>query len=122
MNRRPAEADLPAVIGVTSHRIDSGSGRRADDGQHRDYCASLVLAGAAPVLIPLGLGEAALRAIYARLDGLLLPGGPDVAPEHYGHKRHAALGGVDPELDRTELALARWALEDGLPILGICRG
>jgi putative glutamine amidotransferase len=29
---------------------------------------------------------------------------------------------VQPDRDRTELRLARWAFDDDLPILGICRG
>src|SRR5205807_9026843 len=56
------------------------------------------------------------------LDGLLLPGDADVDPRHYGEERRPELGGVDAELDRLELSLARWAAERGTPLLGICRG
>jgi len=112
----------PPVVGVTTYRFDRGSGRKAEIGQHHDYCAALAAAGAAPFLIPLGLDEEALRSLYVLMDGLLLPGGVDVAPERYGHARAPSLGDVDEELDRTELTVARWALEDGLPILAICRG
>ena len=91
-------------------------------GQGRAYCRSAALAGGAPVLIPLELGERALHSIYRRLDGLLFPGGVDVHPSHYGEKAHPQLGRGDDELDETEFVLARWALEDGLPTLAICRG
>jgi len=47
-----------------------------------------------------------------RLDGVLLPGGSDVDPRHYGEERRPELGGVDPELDRLELSLAAWAAHD----------
>lgn len=58
----------------------------------------------------------------ARLDGLLLAGGVDVAPAEYGEFPHPNLGRVDALRDTTELTLARWALAADLPILGICRG
>lgn len=91
-------------------------------GQGQSYCRSVALAGGAPALIPLDLGVPAWRSIYQRLDGLLLPGGVDVAPAFYGEEPHPKLGKVDGPLDEAELVLARWALADGLPLLGICRG
>jgi putative glutamine amidotransferase len=56
------------------------------------------------------------------LDGLLLPGGPDVDPDFYGEEHHPALGSIDPELDRFEIDLVRRAVAASLPVLGICRG
>src|SRR3984893_2543206 len=56
------------------------------------------------------------------VDGLLLPGGWDVAPSFYGEQRDEKVGDTDPELDETELALFRQARERRIPILGICRG
>lgn len=92
------------------------------DGQWGDYCRSVALANGAPVLIPLELSEHAWRRIYERLDGLLFPGGVDVSPSFYGEEPHPQLGQVDDALDEAELALARWALADRMPVLGICRG
>lgn len=86
------------------------------------YPAALAACGALPLVIPLDLPELTLRAIFERLDGLCLPGGVDVDPAEYGEERHPQLGTVDAPRDRTELTLARWALETGLPVLGICRG
>jgi putative glutamine amidotransferase len=68
------------------------------------------------------LDSQGIEQIYRLLDGLLLPGGVDVAPEQYGEEPHPALGDVDEDRDYLELALARSALRDDLPILGICRG
>jgi putative glutamine amidotransferase len=87
-----------------------------------NYPAALAASGALPLIIPLGLPEDTLHAIFERLDGLCLAGGVDVAPAEYGEEPHPALGKVDAARDRTELTLARWALEANLPILGICRG
>ena len=54
-----------------------------------------------------------------------LCGGYDVDPAHYGHERHELTktgGEPQVEQDAFEIALARAALQRGLPILGICRG
>jgi putative glutamine amidotransferase len=74
------------------------------------------------VLVPVDLDKPAWRSVYEGLDGLLLPGGVDVDPAHYGETPHPALGRVDEALDRAELLLARWALEEGMPVFGVCRG
>jgi putative glutamine amidotransferase len=89
---------------------------------NQTYVRTLENLGALPVLIPLQMTEETLRGIFERLDGLLLPGGEDIDPANYGHERHPQLGSTDSERDRTEMLLARWALEDGMPILGVCRG
>ena len=39
-----------------------------------------------------------------------------------GEDRHAATKTIDPAHDAFELALARAALDRGIPVLGICRG
>lgn len=45
-----------------------------------------------------------------------------MGPERYDHAPHPRLGVVDPRRDDLELEAARWALREGMPILGICRG
>lgn len=61
--------------------------------------------------------------VLAGLGGLMLPGGGDVTPDHYGGEPHAANYDVCSERDAFELALVRAALaREGFPILGICRG
>lgn len=56
-----------------------------------------------------------------QLDGLLLSGGVDVHPRHYGREVEAELS-LDEERDAFEIPLGRAALDAGLPVLGICRG
>ncbi len=86
------------------------------------YTHALELAGAAPVLIPLGLSEDTLQEILARLDGLMLAGGVDVHPSEYGEGAEPFCGDIMRERDVVELPLIRWALEQDKPLLGICRG
>jgi putative glutamine amidotransferase len=80
------------------------------------------LGGGAPLVIPPHLGETELRAIFEHVDGLLLSGGGDIGPALYGERDGGLLWSIDEWRDRTELALARWALAEGLPLLAICRG
>jgi putative glutamine amidotransferase len=80
------------------------------------------LAGGIPLLIPPLGDDKSLRAIAERLDGVLLSGGGDVDPARYGEEPIPQLGLVEPERDELELALARIAIDDEQPLLGICRG
>jgi putative glutamine amidotransferase len=88
----------------------------------RSYVRAVAIAGGAPVVTVPHAEEAALRAVFARLDGLLLSGGGDVLPAFYGEDDSGLLWAVDEQRDQTELTLARWALSEGLPLLAICRG
>jgi putative glutamine amidotransferase len=56
------------------------------------------------------------------IDGLVLSGGADVDPATYGAEPHAGTTGFRVERDRSEIALARGAIERGVPVLGVCRG
>ncbi|MFF5480583.1 gamma-glutamyl-gamma-aminobutyrate hydrolase family protein [Streptomyces sp. NPDC012935] len=61
-------------------------------------------------------------AAVARVDGLVIAGGPDVEPVRYGAEPHPRTGPPAPERDAWELALIDAALAAGVPLLGICRG
>ncbi|MFJ4718044.1 gamma-glutamyl-gamma-aminobutyrate hydrolase family protein [Streptomyces luteogriseus] len=59
----------------------------------------------------------------ARFDGVLLPGGGDLAPSRYGAAdTHDTVYDVDPLQDTFDLDAARHALESGMPLLAVCRG
>ncbi len=60
--------------------------------------------------------------VVARLDGLVIAGGPDVDPARYGAERSPRTGPPAPERDAWELALIGAALAAGTPLLGVCRG
>ncbi|NWF68241.1 MAG: gamma-glutamyl-gamma-aminobutyrate hydrolase family protein [Chloroflexi bacterium] len=84
--------------------------------------SAIVHAGGVPVLIPTDMPDEDTRALYETVDGLLLPGGGDVDPQFYGAERHGATQTPDLSRDVLELKLVRWAVDDDLPLLGICRG
>ena len=89
---------------------------------NKSYVQAVESAGGVPVLIPMMKDLENLHALLSHLDGLLLSGGIDVHPSSYQEEVDAALSETDPELDKPELVLARWALQEDIPTLGICRG
>jgi putative glutamine amidotransferase len=110
------------LIGITASTLSAGEHRPRGFKLNQSYARAVAFAGGAPVLIP-ALGEdESLRAIFESIDGLLLPGGGDVDPAAYGAARHSSTEESDADLDATELSLARWALTEAKPVLGICRG
>ncbi len=91
-------------------------------GQSQTYVQALTRAGAASLLIPPLRDKTLLRTIYDLVDGLLLSGGADVDPAHYGESPHEKLGRLSPERDEFEFTLVHWAVDEGKPLLAICRG
>ncbi len=114
------------VIGITTTNLKALPGIPAAVPESwvmsQRFILAPAMAGGVPWMIPLLEHEEDLRPIYDRLDGILIPGGADVDPSMYGEARHEHCEVSDPPRDRVELQLIRWALEDGKPVLGICRG
>ncbi len=74
------------------------------------------------MLLPPVLDVEAAAAIVGRLDALIISGGADVSPAAYGATAHPRTAGWRDDRDRWELALLTAADEQGLPVLGVCRG
>jgi gamma-glutamyl-gamma-aminobutyrate hydrolase PuuD len=108
------------IIGVTGLvRPVSGADR---SGVNASYLRSVVQAGGVPLILSPVLGPEGGRHAVEALDGILLTGGDDMDPAHYGEDPHPALEPVDPDRDAFELAVFHVAREKQLPILAICRG
>jgi putative glutamine amidotransferase len=105
------------LIGITIGPREPGSPFLQ---QRSSYFRALEWAGGLPIAIP-PLEADTLAAVLERLDGVVFPGGADVDPAHYGEARQPRTE-VDPDLDRLELATARWTIDNEVPTLGICRG
>jgi putative glutamine amidotransferase len=87
------------------------------------YVEALKRSGAQEaILMPEELDDESARNLVGHFDGLLLIGGPDLDPAHYGQAPDTHLYGLHPTRDAFELALCRAALEVRLPMLTICRG
>ena len=86
------------------------------------YVRAVQAAGGVPVLLPPHLDEGTRAELWTRLDALVLTGGGDVDPVRFGEKPHAKVYEVSAERDELELGFTRRALDDGVPLLAICRG
>lgn len=88
------------------------------------YLRALNKAGAVSVMLP-SLDQRDLISILKVLDGLVGIGGGDIDPEFYKKDDnctcHPATYGVDSERDESESQLIRYAIEEGIPSLFICR-
>jgi len=110
-------------IGITSwHRNDADRLERWV--AIRDtYTGAVRAAGGLPIILPIGDDDPELIDEYlAAVDGLLFTGGEDIAPAYYGEARDERCQEPDPERDLFEIHLARAALAQQVPTLGICRG
>lgn len=108
------------IIGVTTYFNDQPPVGYYVTGH--DYVASVALAGACPVQLPM-LDEAALVAqMVQAVDGVVLIGGGDIDPSFYGQTLQAELYGVDKTRDAFECKLVKEAVKQNKPVFGICRG
>lgn len=78
--------------------------------------------GALPVFLPRAHGRITVEALVAQIDGLLLQGGSDVSPLHYGEQPLKPEWAGDHARDLYEIELVRACMTAGKPVLGICRG
>jgi putative glutamine amidotransferase len=86
------------------------------------YLQAVQQAGGVPVALPPQLSPASMRRLTDDLDGLLLTGGGDVDPALFDEAPHATLYDVAPSRDTLETAVLHLALEQGRPVLAVCRG
>lgn len=109
------------LIGITTRNGKDSDGHPLTSLQH-SYLNAIVQAGGVPIPIPSMLVEEDFLDLYSRLDGILFSGGGDVSIEYFNGSNHPRIGEMDYERDTTEITLMRTAVNDGKPILGICRG
>jgi putative glutamine amidotransferase len=115
-------AEVRPTIGVIASRYPRAGGNSMLSGIGEQYLLAVEAGGGIPLLIHLTRDAAVVQAHYQRCDGLLFAGGGDIDPAIFGQEPHAKLGPIEPLRDEVELALARRAIEDAKPVLGICRG
>ncbi|MFF3935306.1 gamma-glutamyl-gamma-aminobutyrate hydrolase family protein [Streptomyces phaeofaciens] len=108
---------IPARFSATTSAL-----RFAAEVTARALVEAVWRAGGEPVTVH-PADPAGAPARLARFDGLLLPGGGDLAPHRYGAAgTHTAVYDVDDLQDDFDLAAAHAALAAGLPLLAVCRG
>ena len=112
-----AGIDLPGVWTKTLHYLEQSAAQWVLSG------------GAMAVMVPAVTSDSLLNRSdinvkhYAQaLDGLVLQGGNDVAPHHYGEEPLHPDWHGDRVRDLYEMALIRAFVTAGKPVFGICRG
>ena len=114
------------VIGLTVgesllNRADEDAPQRTHAALRQDYLGAIEQAGGTPLLFPVET-DAQAASIIRRLDGLMLSGGSDVAPVHYGESPLNDAVRPQPMRDDAKMALLPAAHAVDLPVLAICRG
>lgn len=108
----------PPLIGITTYHREGEARPRFT--LPTAYVDAVRAVGGHPVLLP--PGEARADRLLEGLDGLLLPGGGDIAPERLGEDAHETSYSTCAERDAFEVDLLELAIERELPTLTICRG
>lgn len=114
----------PLVWMPADHRLLGDHGRAMPFLLLGDKYARAVKVGAQaqPVMFPLAAAED-VPALLAMVDGVVLTGSPsNVHPRHFGEAVADPTLPLDEARDEVTLAVVRAALDNGVPLLGICRG
>ena len=87
-------------------------------------CEAVYAVGGEPVVVhgPAADPTDGLAGRLARFDGVLLPGGADLGPQHYGQTPHPETVAVVEFQDVLDLATVRAVIAEDLPTLAVCRG
>lgn len=87
------------------------------------YIIAVRKAGGIPVVLPVTDDLEIISRMVEAIDGLILTGGEDLDPLlWYGEEPLPAMGTIVPIRDFFDIHLARTAVKQGIPVLGICRG
>jgi putative glutamine amidotransferase len=124
---RPAPARRPLIAIPARFSEQATALRHAAEVTARSLCAAVYAAGGEPLVLHPHAPDARIDIddVRSRLwfvDGVLLPGGGDVAARWSDQQPHPSQYGVDEEQDAFDLAVAKVALADRIPLLAICRG
>jgi putative glutamine amidotransferase len=117
-NGGKSETEMGRIIGITCTTTPSTKRYYLT----RNYVEAVESAGGIPLLLPPVKTAESLEAFGDMIEGLLLSGGPDIDPVYYGEEPASGTRRIDPEKDKLEYHLAKFALDKGVPVLGICRG
>ena len=95
----------PPLIGLTTSEVRTrrtlrpiphGGPTSAELALGLTYVRAIEVAGGLPVIVP-PLAELDFESLLDSLDGVCLPGGPDLDPSTYGADEHPELGPFDPD-------------------------
>jgi len=109
------------IIAVAAH-TDVNQFQSRTSAVPMAYTDSIERAGGIPFILPFTMKLEALHQVLAHADGVLLPGGFDLDPEFFHQEPEPTIGKVERTLDLFQMKVIELAMEQQMPILGICRG
>jgi putative glutamine amidotransferase len=117
------------TIGISSGILHADRNRSLFDGRELhfvEWSMSDWIARSGAVAVGFPYPESAdedyWRALVRSVDGIVLHGGADVAPETYGQTPLRPEWGGDAKRDAAEIAIVKAAMAENVPLLGVCRG
>lgn len=114
-----ARAPLIVVTSIPRRVMTSLGSEMPNATAHQRFGELIAAIGAVPVVSD---AWAEPEALADHVDGVVINGGTDVAPERYGAVRLPTTDPPDARRDAFELGLARAAIAREIPVLGVCRG
>ncbi len=111
---------MKPVIGITTY-LDTCP-KKIYAAVSNNYIHSILIAGGLPVMLPVVEDQDVAAEYLSVIDGLLLSGGEDICTMVYGENPIKEVEMFCPQRDSFEINLFSAALEQNMPVLGICRG
>ena len=108
------------IVAVSMGVFQNPSYVETRDTLSHDWISFLDHQGVTPLLVPNNLAEPGDYCRRLNVSGILLTSGNDVGLQP--GEQWAASADVSEERDRTECALLHYSVENGIPLLGVCRG
>ena len=112
-----ADARRKPVIGVAP-----GYSSPEYSSLRRTYTDAVIRSGGIPFILPQVNDAAQAAEMLSHVDGLMLTGGVDLDPVHYGETVLNETVEIDSHRDTLDILYAKAAWEGKIPILAICRG
>ena len=112
------------IIGISANETEDSGAKLHHLPIHylpAGYVRGIQQAGGLPILLPVGTKEDAVNYI-SQIDKLVLTGGQNVDPKHYGEKPIFDESLMLSSRDEFEMALIEEALHESKPIFAVCRG
>ena len=116
--------EIKPIVGIITSETVGFNGRQLSHSAGKRYVNSVMnFSNVIPILIPACIGKNDLRALLARIDGVVLTGGrANIEPQHYGGAEFPIDETIDPDRDKVVLDIIPECLKREMPIFGICRG
>lgn len=113
------------VIGITANLFIMEDGMFPGmyrDYVNHDYIDTVIKAGGIPMILPVMDKETECESLLDRVDGILLSGGYDIAPQFYGEEPGNYMGFSMESVDQFYMNIIKVGYRMEKPILGICKG